>query len=145
MEHVPHGGDLGGVPVADLLVERGGVMEHPPHVGDLRGVPSAYRLVERLCMSEQRPHVGDLGGIPVADRRVFTGAAVSAAAALGLGLAAVEAGGHRGEAVVDGGLERGAVGEGRGLGDGGDKVVAEKSNFFRSYLFREAPHEPQVP
>ena len=45
----------------------------------------------------------------------LTGAAVSAAAALGLGLAAVEAGGHRAEAVVDGGLERGAVGEGLGL------------------------------
>ena len=60
-------------------------------------------------------HVGDLGGIPLADRRVFTGAAVSAAAALGLGLAAVEAGGHRSEAVVHGGLERGAVGEGLGL------------------------------
>ena len=25
----------------------------------------------------------------------------------------------------------------------GDKVLVEKSNFFRSYLFREAPHEPQ--
>lgn len=29
--------------------------------------------------------------------------------------------------------------------DPGDKVLVEKSNFFRSYLFREAPHEPQVP
>ena len=31
------------------------------------------------------------------------------------------------------------------FGQAGDSIVAEKSNFFRSYLFREAPREPQVP
>mmetsp|Transcript_10912 Transcript_10912/g.49603 ORF Transcript_10912/g.49603 Transcript_10912/m.49603 type:complete len:358 (+) Transcript_10912:144-1217(+) len=99
-----------------LSVVRSRVQEHATLVGDLGGVPAADILVEHLGSHEHVLHGGDLGGIPVADRRVFTGAAVSAAAALGLGLAAVEAGGHRAEAVFHGGLARGAVGEGIDVG-----------------------------
>ena len=103
MEHPVHVGDLGGIPFPDRLVERGAV-----------DFDAAAPIITVCAVAKQPVHAGDLGGIPVADRRVAAGAAVSAAAALGLGLAAVEAGGHRGEAVVNGSLERGAVGEGLG-------------------------------
>ena len=63
-EHVDRGGDLGGVPIPDGLVERGSAIEHSLHRRHLRRDPTTYLLVKYGSLHEHFTHVCDLGGVP---------------------------------------------------------------------------------
>jgi len=52
---------VGGVPLAQVMVEGSSTHEHTPHVGDLGGVPLAQVLIECCSPLEQVRHVGDAG------------------------------------------------------------------------------------
>ncbi len=47
-----HAGDAGGIPAADILVERRCIGEHPVHAGDAGGIPAADVSVERVRFVE---------------------------------------------------------------------------------------------
>ena len=93
---VLHGGHAGGVEI-ERLVEAARSVEHAIHGGHLRRVPPAYLLIERRPVLEKVRAIRHGAYIPLRNRTV--------------GL-------HRdrraGDPLVDGGLQRGLVGEDAG-------------------------------
>ena len=63
-EHGIHHRHLRGIPRADILVERGGVTEHVSHVRDLRRIPRANGSVEGPGVIKHAAHARDLPCIP---------------------------------------------------------------------------------
>ena len=58
------GGDVRHAPVAQILIERFGVVEHPAHIRDAADVPRTDVLIEHLGSVEHIVHVGDAAHVP---------------------------------------------------------------------------------
>ena len=67
LKGAPHGGNFGGIPAANGLIESSRPIEHLVHILEVGRVPCADVLVELRCIIEHRGHVGDLGYVPVGE------------------------------------------------------------------------------